>query len=111
VLLKMATLGSGARIQTTFWRIAGLSFPKYANLTARTMRKCVKPDAARVAKLGERDYERLNFRNWVNGKRGPLGALPHSRPVLDLRCPSLVCLLPSPRRLFHTLDATNVHTR
>jgi len=70
----MATVGT-ARIQTSYWRIAGLSFPKYANLTARIVRKSVKPDTARVAKLGDRDTEKMSFRTWVNGKRGSLEAM------------------------------------
>jgi hypothetical protein len=67
--------GAAGRIQTSYWRIAGLTFPKYANLTARVVRKCVKPDTARVAKLNERDTEHMSFRTWVNGKRGPMEAM------------------------------------
>jgi len=70
----MATVGA-ARIQSSFWRIAGLSFPKYANLTARVVRKSVKPDAARVAKLSDRDTEKMSFRTWTNGKRGSLESM------------------------------------
>lgn len=62
------------RTQTQYWRIAGLSFTKYANISARTLRKCVKTEVARVEKTHERDVEALSFRQWVNGKRGPLGA-------------------------------------
>lgn len=64
---------AAGRIQTSYWRIAGLTFPRYANLTARVVRKCVKGDIARQSKLNERDTEVMGFRTWVNGKRGPLG--------------------------------------
>ena len=75
----MATAVGVTRVQSSYWRIAGLSFPKYANLTARVVRKSVKVDAARVAKLPDRDTEKMSFRSWTTlpaaGGRSPPAAV------------------------------------
>jgi len=70
-LLDMSV--AAAVTKTTFWKLAGISFTRFANVSARAVRKCARIEShAGKSKFAEREHENLGFRTWSNGKRGPL---------------------------------------
>ena len=74
------------------WKAAGLSYLKYSNIAAKTLRSVLKAEV-KVAAL-KREEIILRRSVWENGKQGPsvsdynLGGIPH-----DSFIPGLVSLL------------------
>ena len=52
---------------TSFWRVAGLSYVKYVEISSQAIRKCIKTKDSKVLQRGEVHFQE---RIWKSGSPG-----------------------------------------
>jgi hypothetical protein len=63
------------RTVSAYWKVAGISFARYTNVSAAVIRASTNEDYAKKNKFNERGSNLMQVRNWENGVRGPLGIM------------------------------------